>query len=78
MSFLIASTYLMSSVSGFVSSKRRLRAVNSFAMPKFRLIAWRDRYAESRSAQAKRVLIGRQNGRWRRLPHGLTNEVLGF
>ena len=42
-SFLMASTYFMSSVNGFVSSKRRLHAPpNSCASPKFRQIdfAW--------------------------------------
>src|SRR5215471_8806535 len=40
MSFLIASTYLMSSVNGFVSSNRRLqRPLNSLAIPKLRQIA---------------------------------------
>src|SRR5262245_47261829 len=61
MSFLIASTYLMSSVEGFVSSNRRLqRPPNSCAMPKFTLIAltW-PMCGKPLGSGGKRVAIGR-------------------
>ena len=67
----MASTYLMSSVNGLVSSKRRLqRPPNSVAMPKFRQIDFTcPMCGKPFGSGGKRVAIGR--------PKRLVADVLG-
>src|SRR5215204_4915263 len=59
----MASTYLMSSVNGFVSSKRRLhRPPNSRAMPKLRQTDFTcPRWGKPLGSGGKRVATGRSN-----------------